>query len=161
MLFLAACTSTEPPDVLPTLAILPSPTPAPASPLPPTSTPSPVPTATITPTPSHTPTLRPTATATATATPTLRLSLTPSITPTLLPDVFVFGQSVVGRDLLAYRVGWGSNLIFVIGGIHTGFEANTVDLVEAMIDHYRRNAGEIQNGLSFVFIPLLNPDGYT
>lgn len=75
--------------------------------------------------------------------------------------MFVFGQSVVGRDLLAYRLGRGSTLIFVVGGIHTGFEANTVDLVEAMIDHYRRNAGEIQNGISFVFIPLLNPDGHT
>jgi hypothetical protein len=82
----------------------------------------------------------------------------PTVRPEL-PSAFVFGQSVQGRDLTARRIGEGDRIIMLVGGIHGGFERNTIDLVRALIAYFEANPGRILPGIAFVFVPSLNPDG--
>lgn len=133
--------------VLPTLAVLPSPTPS--------ETPSP----TLTDTPLPAATATPTASLTATLSPTPPATATPSVTPTLLPELFSFGVSVEGRPLLAHRLGTGPRVVMLVGGVHTGFEANTVELVNRLVAHFQSTPGDIMPGITLVLVPVLNPDG--
>jgi carboxypeptidase T len=71
----------------------------------------------------------------------------------------VIGRSVQGRDILAYRFGSGGRILLLVGGIHTGYEANTVLLVQEMIEHFQRAPGDVLPGLSLILIPAANPDG--
>jgi hypothetical protein len=141
---------------LPTLFVLPSAT------APPSATPTLTPSATITPSVTITDTATP-VTPTATAPPTLTPSLTPSPPPTRLPvelpERFVFGQSVQGRDLLARTFGQGDTILMLVGGIHTGPELNTMTLVEELIAHFAANPADVLPGMTLVLIPALNADG--
>ncbi|MGJ3237435.1 MAG: M14 family metallopeptidase [Anaerolineae bacterium] len=95
------------------------------------------------------------ATATLTTTPTAF----PTMTSTPLPPSFVFGQSVNGRDLIAHRHGTGSQVLMIVGGIHAGFEANTIELVERLHDHFSANPDAVEPTITLILIPALNPDG--
>ncbi|MEL7435371.1 MAG: M14 family metallopeptidase [Chloroflexota bacterium] len=135
----------------------------------PTRTITPIPSATVansqTPYPTVTPTMTPTFTLTPTATDiftaTITSTLVPSLTPTAtpLPESFVFGTSVEGRQLIANRVGTGEHIILLVGGIHAGFESNTITLVQQLQRHYENNPAEIASDVTFLFVPVLNPDG--
>lgn len=161
LLTLVACqpfAAPAPTAPLPTLFILPTTTPSPrpvqAIPTqPPTASPSAGPTLTDTATPAPTASVTPTATASPTPAPTARA---------LLPEAFLFGRSVQGRDLLARRLGAGDRyLLVLVGGIHGGFESNTVTLMEELIDHFTRTPQDILPGFSVLIVPVLNPDGLT
>jgi len=91
-------------------------------------------------------------------------SYTPSKTPlavtrTPLPSTFIFGQSAQGRDLIAYRFGSGHHRIMLVGGIHAGFESNTISLMERLRIEWQNRSNEILPDVSFIIIPRLNPDG--
>ncbi len=97
---------------------------------------------------------------------TIPLTETPHptlILPTLTPypdDIrFSLGKSWEGRDIWAWQLGDGSRTIVLVGGIHGGFEGNTVMLAEQLVDHFRRNPAEILQGIRLIIIPLANPDG--
>jgi hypothetical protein len=47
----------------------------------------------------------------------------------------------------------------LVGGIHGGFEANTVMLVNELMAYYEGAPAEIVTGISLIFIPVANPDG--
>ena len=154
-LALTACQPIEEP--LPTLAALPTwpvlvgtlpPTPLLA--MPPTASPTALPSATTSSLPTHPPS--PTTSPTA-------LLLPPTPTPTLLPARFTFGQSVQGRPLEAYRFGTGSQIILLVGGIHAGFERNTIRLVERLRDHLSAFPQDAAPHVQFILVPRLNPDG--
>lgn len=83
----------------------------------------------------------------------------PSVTATLLPSAFAFGQSAEGQTLRAYRLGTGPHVIFLVGGIHAGFEANTVELVEEMYSYYQQYPEDVLSDVTLLLIPSLNPDG--
>ncbi|MCS6834960.1 MAG: M14 family zinc carboxypeptidase [Anaerolineae bacterium] len=150
---LAACSSPRPP--LPTLV----PSLTASATLSPTATPTPTPSPALTPTLG--PKARPSATLAPTFTPfpapTATVTLAP--TPTPLPERFSFGRSVQGRDLIAQRIGTGERVLLLVGGVHAGYEANTVRLMEEMIDHYRARPGEVLPGLTLLIVPVLNVDG--
>jgi protein MpaA len=80
---------------------------------------------------------------------------------TLLPvgDTFIVGQSAGGRDILVWRFGAGEHTLLLIGGIHAGYESNTVVLVNQMIEHFRTTPGDILPGMTLVLVPAANPDG--
>lgn len=153
--------------VLPTTFILPSPTPEPSiSPIPseiPTFTPE----ITLLPSP-LTPTEIaaavteiPTATFQAIVIPSLQPTEAPPATPrvVVLPERFSFGKSLLGNDLTARVMGGGSNIIMLVGGIHAGFEANTVTLVQELTTFFEQNPAQVLPGTMIIFIPTLNPDG--
>jgi hypothetical protein len=164
LLLAAACQPTlvtqEP---LPTLMVLPTLAPT----APPTQTPRPIPTVNFTASPTaiftSTPiTVTPTFTPSRTllpptlAPPTVTLTLTPRKE---LPEAFVYGHSVEGRDLYARRFGTGPQVIMLVGGIHTGFETNTVTLINELIAHFERSPQDVLPDVMLVLIPAANPDG--
>jgi hypothetical protein len=83
---------------------------------------------------------------------------TPQVpTPPVLPSETVLGQSVEGRDIVAYHVGQGANEVLVVGGIHGGYSPNTTEVVNDLYAQYE--AMGAPEGMRLTFIPLLNPDG--
>jgi hypothetical protein len=88
---------------------------------------------------------------------------TPSGTPVLprppAANTFVIGQSAQGRDILAWRFGSGGKTLLLVGGIHTGFESNTVLLINALVAHFESTPIDVLPGMSVILIPVLNPDG--
>ena len=147
---------------LPTLiATLPQESPQPA----PSATQAATTTEAVAPSPSATLTLNPARTPVPIASPSPAPSATPqplipSATHTPLPDSFIFGTSAGGRDLLAYRVGTGGRTIMLVGGVHAGFEANTIRLIEEMLRHFQDRPQDLLPGITLLFVPVLNPDGY-
>ncbi len=88
---------------------------------------------------------------------------TPTATPvqTLPPqgDVFVVGQSSGGRDIWGWRFGAGSKILLLVGGVHAGFEANTVVLMNEMIAHFQSTPADVLPGMTVMIVPVMNPDG--
>jgi hypothetical protein len=79
--------------------------------------------------------------------------------PNLPPNVFIVGQSAEERDILGWRLGMGERVLLLVGGIHAGYEANTVALLREMIAHFEAAPADVLPGISLVLIPVLNPDG--
>jgi predicted deacylase len=72
---------------------------------------------------------------------------------------FEIGQSVGGLPIEAYRFGRGPARLVLIGGIHGGYEWNTILLAYAVVDHYRTHAAEIAAFITLDIVPVANPDG--
>lgn len=72
----------------------------------------------------------------------------------------VIGQSAEGRDIKAYHYGTGTTteLLFV-GGIHGGYEWNTVLVAEETRSYLKANPNLIPANVKVTVIPVLNPDG--
>ncbi|MBV6436523.1 MAG: hypothetical protein AELANPGJ_01786 [Anaerolineae bacterium] len=138
---------------LPTLIVLPTLSPSPA--------PTAFPTRDIRPLPTAVPTAASTPAPLIVPTDTPSPAPSPESTPaaTTLPDRFVFGQSVEGRDLIGYRIGSGERVLMLVGAVHGGFEQHTSDLIEQLADHYRSTPADVLPQVSLVLIPALNPDG--
>lgn len=172
-MWLAGC-QTATPTVSPTTPA-PSITAAPAVALP-TAAPRQIATR-ITPTETYTPTPLPTLPAVI---PQIaRVTITPTRTLTLalptgdMPDTEVspypvpqpglndeiIGYSGEGRPIFARRFGSGDRIILLVGGIHGGWEANTVELIAGLMDYFAANPADIDPAVSLIFIPALNPDG--
>jgi predicted deacylase len=112
---------------------------------------------TLTPTFEATP---PTAPPPATVEPELLTQVAiPLITATLPGDTTLIGRSAGGRGLLARRFGSGGRLVLLVGGIHGGWEANTVTLANALIAHFAAEPSALPPGIALAIIPVANPDG--
>lgn len=75
------------------------------------------------------------------------------------PTIEVIGSSVEGREIYAHTYGSGPNNLLFVGGIHGGYEWNSVLLAYRFIDYLEANPGAIPEGLSITVVPSLNPDG--
>jgi predicted deacylase len=71
----------------------------------------------------------------------------------------VLGSSVQGRDIEAYTFGSGATQLVFVGGIHGGYEWNSVLLAYQFIDYLKQNPEFVPNDLSIAVVPVLNPDG--
>ena len=71
----------------------------------------------------------------------------------------IIGQSVEGRDILAVQFGTGADDLLFVGGIHGGYEWNSILLAHEMIDYFTENPTSIPENVSVHIIPNLNPDG--
>ncbi|MBL8130910.1 MAG: hypothetical protein JNL42_03560 [Anaerolineae bacterium] len=69
------------------------------------------------------------------------------------------GESAGGRAITAQRFGAGGRKLILIGGIHGGWEGNTVELMEALIAHFETTPQDILPGMTLIVIPVANPDG--
>lgn len=105
-----------------------------------TSTPAPV----STDTPKATPTTTSTVPAPATPTPSNPASL---------------GFSTLGHPIEVYSYGSGPIPVILIGGIHGGYEWNTILLAYELIDHFDANPDSLPPQLTVHIIPSANPDG--
>jgi hypothetical protein len=84
----------------------------------------------------------------------------PLYTDTPTPPYTVIGYSVGGRALEAWRFGSGERVLLLVGGIHGGWEANTILLMRQLIDYFTANPQTIPPTVSLVVVPAANPDGF-
>jgi len=71
----------------------------------------------------------------------------------------IIGKSVNGKDITAYNYGTGDTEILFVGGIHGGYEWNTVLLAYEAMDYLEANPDVIPDNIKVTIIPVLNPDG--
>jgi len=75
------------------------------------------------------------------------------------PKKEVVGYSVEGRKIEAYTFGKGSTTVAFVGGIHGGYEWNSVLLAYQFVDYLTANPNVIPKNLRVSIIPSANPDG--
>ncbi len=109
--------------------------------------------------PTTVPTATFTATDTAVATPSPDTSSALPTTAVTTPTISTIGSSVLGRPILNYQFGNGPTQVIFVGGIHGGYEWNTILLAYKIIDHYTANPQLIPSDLTVHIIPSANPDG--
>lgn len=71
----------------------------------------------------------------------------------------IIGASVDGRPIEAHTYGTGSTSLLFVGGIHGGYEWNSVLLAYEFMDHLANFPETVPPGLTIHVIPSLNPDG--
>lgn len=71
----------------------------------------------------------------------------------------ILGYSTNQYPIECYRFGGGHRHITLIGGIHGGYEWNTILLAYAMIDHFSDTPRDVPDSLTLHIIPCANPDG--
>jgi len=71
----------------------------------------------------------------------------------------IIGTSVNGRNIESYTFGTGDTRLLLVGGIHGGYEWNSVLLAYKFIDEIIAGNFEIPETLSLEIVPVLNPDG--
>lgn len=76
-----------------------------------------------------------------------------------IPVQRVIGTSVQGREILAHTYGTGSTTLLFVGGIHGGYEWNSVLLSYELIDYLEANPESVPHNLKIIIIPSANPDG--
>ena len=75
------------------------------------------------------------------------------------PQDSVIGFSVEGRKIESYTYGNGKQLLLFVGGIHGGYEWNSVLLAYELIDYLKLYPEIIPDNLSVTIVPSANPDG--
>jgi hypothetical protein len=78
-------------------------------------------------------------------------------TPTTTQSVI--GQSVEGRNIEVVTFGNGETDLLFVGGIHGGYEWNTIQFAYELIDHLHTNEKVIPDNVTVHIVPNLNPDG--
>ena len=155
LVVLAGCVSLGETPVFPTTiptAFVPTVSSAALPPAPATATPPP----TII-LPSETPVL-----ATKTTLLTATASLAPvetAVLPTTNYTTRIIGYSAEQRPLTDHQFGNGPNHIVFVGGIHGGYEWNTILLAYDMIDYFAVNLDVLPTEVTLHIIPTVNPDG--
>jgi hypothetical protein len=94
---------------------------------------------------------------------TLPTPVSQTVTPTPQPcfeGSFVYGTSFDGRPLMAYRLGTGPSVKAIIGGIHGGYEWNTVVLVSETLKYLQESPILVPEDVTLYIVPCANPDGY-
>lgn len=86
---------------------------------------------------------------------------TPEIVPVVQvgPVRTVIGMSVEGRPIEAYTYGNGEKHLLFVGGIHGGYEWNSVLLAYTFKDYLDAHPEIIPKDLTIEIVPSANPDG--
>jgi predicted deacylase len=75
------------------------------------------------------------------------------------PVETIIGKSVEGREIKAYTYGTGKTHLLFVGGVHGGYEWNSVLLAYNFIDYLNTNISYFPEFLTVTVIPAVNPDG--
>ncbi len=76
----------------------------------------------------------------------------------IAPTTEILGTSVEGRSILLHRFGTGTTHLVFVGGIHGGYEWNSVLLAYTFIDYLKSHPEIIPKNLTIDIIPSANPD---
>ncbi|MDO8557330.1 MAG: M14 family metallopeptidase [Candidatus Jorgensenbacteria bacterium] len=87
------------------------------------------------------------------------VTIVPVKTENYAPKRNVIGLSVEGRQIESYTYGSGKTLLAFVGGVHGGYEWNSVLLAYAFMDYLNANPKAIPANLTVAVIPSANPDG--
>jgi len=71
----------------------------------------------------------------------------------------VIGQSILGNNINAYHYGNGDKEILFVGGLHGGYEWNTVLVAYQLMDYLKANPDAIPTSVKVTVIPVVNVDG--
>ncbi|MEK7554780.1 MAG: M14 family metallopeptidase [Patescibacteria group bacterium] len=71
----------------------------------------------------------------------------------------VIGTSIQGRKIEAFTFGKGDTKLLFVGGIHGGYEWNSVLLAYQFLDYLKANPSAVPESVAVTVIPSLNPDG--
>lgn len=82
---------------------------------------------------------------------------TPEVVP--LGVSRIIGKSVEGRNIEAYTYGNGGTHLLFVGGIHGGYEWNSVLLAYRFMDYLKVNPTAVSKNVTIAVIPNANPDG--
>lgn len=77
----------------------------------------------------------------------------------LTPTTEVIGTSVEGRAITAYTYGVSTTSLLFVGGMHGGYEWNSVLLAYEFMDYLEQHSDALPASLSLTVIPSANPDG--
>lgn len=75
------------------------------------------------------------------------------------PRQAIIGFSVQGRQIEAYTFGGGVKELLFVGGMHGGYEWNSILLAYEFIDYLQQNPDAVSENLTVTVIPDANPDG--
>jgi g-D-glutamyl-meso-diaminopimelate peptidase len=75
------------------------------------------------------------------------------------PKHEIIGSSVEGRNIEAFTYGNGTTSLMFVGGMHGGYEWNSVLLAYQFMDYLEAHPELIPKNLSISVIPSANPDG--
>lgn len=78
--------------------------------------------------------------------------------PVVIP-IQTIGTSVNERPIERFIFGSGDTRILFVGGMHGGYEWNSVLLAYRYIDYLSENPQAVPDGVTISVIPALNPDG--
>jgi hypothetical protein len=86
----------------------------------------------------------------------------PSPTPTLPAngDLEIIGYSTEKRPLEVFQFGNGEHHYMIVAGIHGGYEWNTVQLVDELIEKLKNKEITVPSDKTLYILRNLNPDGY-
>lgn len=68
----------------------------------------------------------------------------------------ILGESVEGSAIEVFRFGRGPQHLVLVGGIHGGYEWNTVDLLWDLVEHWSRRGSQPPPGTTLHLIPEMN-----
>ena len=74
-------------------------------------------------------------------------------------DTTIIGASAEGRDITAYHYGNGDTELLFVGGIHGGYEWNTVLVARELMKYLKDTPNAIPDNVTVTVVPTLNPDG--
>ncbi|MAU00245.1 MAG: hypothetical protein CL608_24155 [Anaerolineaceae bacterium] len=74
------------------------------------------------------------------------------------PETTVLGQSAAGQEIAVTRLGNGPQTLLLVGGIHSGYAPNSVQLGRAMVTYFSQNLTDIPSNVTLYIIVNLNPD---
>ncbi len=69
------------------------------------------------------------------------------------------GRSLEGRPITVERVGDGAEDILIVGGIHGGYEHNSIVLARRLLSYYRDGGGTLPERFTLHVVDNMNPDG--
>lgn len=75
------------------------------------------------------------------------------------PTMEVIGTSVEGRPIEVYRFGSGPEARLVAADIHGGYEWNTNELANALIELLSEHPALVPPNITLYILPTINPDG--
>lgn len=75
------------------------------------------------------------------------------------PKYKIIGTSVEGRKIESYTYGSGKTHLLFVGGIHGGYEWNSVMLAYQFLDYLDKKSIIVPANMTVTVIPSLNPDG--
>jgi hypothetical protein len=75
------------------------------------------------------------------------------------PEYSVIGHSVEKRPIEVYIYGQGDTHLLFVGGMHGGYEWNSVFLAYKFMDYLEEHPESMSDNITIAVIPSLNPDG--
>ena len=131
------------------------PTAAALSTSPPTATPTPLPLAATLPRPPASPTPSPGPTSLPPTSPAAPTS-TPAESNPVVRDLGLSGN---GYPIQAFQMGSGDHHLMIVGGIHGGYEWNSILLAYGLWDYFADEPERLPEGVRLTIVPALNLDG--